>query len=839
MITFFVAVALLIGAYFTYGRFVERFFGADSSIPTPVKRLADGVDYQELKPWKIFVIQFLNIAGLGPIFGAILGAAYGPMAYLWIVVGCIFMGATHDYFSGMLSLRNDGKSLPDIVGAYLGRGAKGVLVVFTAFLLMAVGVAFVTGPADLIARMTNLDMHIWLYIIFGYYILATLLPVDKIIGKIYPFMGATLIFMAVAVSSVMIYKGFAGELTLMELTPSNMVNMHNMPDVNILFPMMFIVISCGAISGFHATQSPMMARCMSDEKYGRVSFYGAMICEGVVAMIWATAAMAFFGGADGLNEAAAAGKTPAVIVNEICNSWLGKLGAIIAIIGVVACPVTTGDTAFRSLRLLLADAFGFGQKEIGKRLIISIPLFVIAFVMCNMDFSTIWKYVGIGNQVLATIVLWTGAAYCKSKGKPHWLLSLPATFLTMVCVSYFLIAPYKAGGLSLSPQVAYISGAIVALALLGLMIRFKASRGTALLVVGILMLTPVFASAKPAADGKDKEQVKFIDAKELRIEGRAFTDSGSVYSRLPFGSEKYLRKELVYLGANSSGINVNFVTNSKKITIKWRVINNFGMNHMAATGVKGIDLYCKMDDGWRYVGTARPVGKDNEIVCASELDGSMREYRAYLPLYDGVESMSVGVDADAIISPSKRGAEEVERVLFYGTSITQGGCASRPGMSYTSIFARMSGCDVYNLGFSGNAKLDFKVAQYISSAKPHVIFVDCLPNCTSQIVRDSAYNFIKYLVSHSGARKVYMVSNPNFPTLMFNARLKKDLQEEDSLWRAIYDRLISEGYFNIAYIDGSVVIGDDSEATVDGVHYTDLGFTRAAAYFYNIYREGL
>lgn len=465
MVTFIISIGLLIVAYFTYGKFVERFFGASSANATPVKRLEDGVDYHELKPWRIFVIQFLNIAGLGPIFGAILGAAYGPMAYLWIVIGCIFMGATHDYFSGMLSIRHDGTSLPDIVGKYLGNNVRKFMTFFTGFLLLAVGVSFVNGPADLLGNLTNMSMTPWLYIIFAYYILATLLPIDKIIGKIYPFMGMALIFMALAVGGYLLYGGFSGKLYLEELTFDAMRNMHADPTNNILFPMLFIVISCGAISGFHATQSPMMARCMADEKYGRPIFYGAMISEGIVAMIWATAAMAFFGGAEGLNEAAATGKTPAIIVDVICNTWLGRFGAIIAIIGVVVCPITSGDTAFRSMRLIIADALRFNQKPIRNRLMVSIPIFVIAYLLCNVDFSTIWKYVGIGNQVLATITLWTAATYLAKKGKAHWMMSIPATFLSIVCATYFLIAPYKVGGLFLSPSISYPVGAIVGIGL--------------------------------------------------------------------------------------------------------------------------------------------------------------------------------------------------------------------------------------------------------------------------------------------------------------------------------------------------------------------------------------
>ena len=470
MLTFIISIGLLIVAYFTYGKFVERFFGASSAIETPVKRLADGVDYHELKPWRIFVIQFLNIAGLGPIFGAILGAAYGPMAYVWIVIGCIFMGATHDYFSGMLSIRHDGTSLPDIVGKYLGNNVRKFMTFFTGFLLLAVGVSFVNGPADLLGNLTNMSMTPWLYVIFAYYILATLLPIDKIIGKIYPFMGLALIFMAVAVGGYLLYGGFTGKLYLEELTFDTMKNMHADPANNILFPMLFIVISCGAISGFHATQSPMMARCMTDEKYGRPIFYGAMISEGIVAMIWATAAMAYFGGAEGLNAAAEAGKTPAIIVDVICNSWLGRLGAIIAIVGVVVCPITSGDTAFRSMRLIIADALKFNQKPIKNRLIVSVPIFVVAYLLCNVDFSTIWKYVGIGNQVLATITLWTAATYLAKKGKAHWMMSLPATFLSIVCTTYFLIAPYKVGGLHLSPTISYPVGAIVGIGLFVLFI---------------------------------------------------------------------------------------------------------------------------------------------------------------------------------------------------------------------------------------------------------------------------------------------------------------------------------------------------------------------------------
>ena len=439
MITFIACLAALVLGYFTYGKFVERFFGVSSDRPTPAKRLADGVDYQEMKPWRIFIIQFLNIAGLGPIFGAILGAAYGPVAYIWIVLGCIFMGAAHDFFSGMLSVRNDGMSLPDMVGKYLGSGVKKFLVFFSAFILIAV---------------------------------------DKIIGKLYPIFGAVLLFMAVAIAGAMLVKGFSGEIHLTELTAGSFRNFHTNPESNILIPMLFVVISCGAISGFHSTQSPIMARCLSDEKYGRPIFYGAMIAEGIVAMIWATAAIAYFGGPEGLNAAADAGKTPAIMVDEICQSWLGQVGAVIAILGVVVCPITSGDTAFRSLRLTIGDALKFNQKPIRNRLIIAVPIFVVAFILCKVDFSTIWKYVGIGNQVLATVVTWTAAAYLVRNGRSHLIMSLPATFLTFICVCYFMIAPYNVGGLSLPSTVSYITGVAAALGLFTFfVIKTKKLRG--------------------------------------------------------------------------------------------------------------------------------------------------------------------------------------------------------------------------------------------------------------------------------------------------------------------------------------------------------------------------
>ena len=475
MITFLLSIFALIAGYFVYGKIVERFIGVEPDRKTPAYELQDGIDFMPMATWKVFVIQFLNIAGLGPIFGAIMGAAYGPAAYIWIVLGCIFIGAVHDFFAGMMSIRDSGVNMPDITGRYLGRVMRGVMNVVVAFLLLAVGVSFVTGPSDLIASLTGVNKEIWLYVIFAYYLLATLLPIDKIIGTIYPYMGAALLFMALGVGLMLIIGDISGMHKMIELIPENLKNWHFDPDNNIIIPMLFIVVSCGAVSGFHSTQSPLMARCLKNEKYARPVFYGAMIAEGVVAMIWATAAMTYFGGPEGLNNAMSEGimidgvltkVTPAIAVDMICRSWLGRVGAVIAVIGVVVCPITSGDTAFRSLRLTIADFFKTDQKFISKRLIISIPVFVLAFFCCKMDFSTLWNYVGIGNQLLATIVLWTSAAYLISRGKPHWICSLPATFLTFVCTSYFLMAPYKAGGLHMMPFVGYIAGIAISLSLL-------------------------------------------------------------------------------------------------------------------------------------------------------------------------------------------------------------------------------------------------------------------------------------------------------------------------------------------------------------------------------------
>lgn len=474
MVTFAICILLLIAGYFVYGRYVTNRLDVDPYRPTPAYAKQDGIDYQPMSTWRVFVIQFLNIAGLGPIFGAILGAAYGPAAYIWIVVGCIFMGAVHDFFAGMMSIRNGGSNMPDITGRYLGRGMKGVMSVVMVFLLFAVGVSFILGPSDLLSSITGIGKEIWLFVIFAYYLIATMLPIDKLIGKVYPYMGAVLLFMALGVGLMLVVGACNGSHKMVELSYSNLANWHFNPDKHILMPMLFIVVSCGAISGFHATQSPLMARCLKNEKHARPVFYGAMIAEGIVAMIWATAAMAYFGGPAELNKAMSEGVmvngelvklTPTIAVKTICESWLGQLGAIIAIIGVVVCPITSGDTAFRSLRLSVADMFKIDQKPIVKRLLVCLPIFAIAFFFCRVDFSNAWTFLGISNQILATIVLWTGAAYLINKGRRHLMCSLPAAFLTYVCVSYLLVAPHQNAGLYLAPELGNSVGAVVAVIL--------------------------------------------------------------------------------------------------------------------------------------------------------------------------------------------------------------------------------------------------------------------------------------------------------------------------------------------------------------------------------------
>jgi len=455
MISFLTSIAILIVGYFLYGKFVEKVFGISDSNKTPAVAMEDGVDYIPMSWPRIFLIQFLNIAGLGPIFGAIAGALWGPAAFLWIVLGCIFAGAVHDYFSGMLSIRHKGMSVSEIVGIYLGDKAKAVMRVFSVVLLVLVGVVFVMGPAGLLSNLTGLNSKIWVGIIIAYYLLATVLPVDKLIGKIYPIFGASLLIMAVGIGAGIIIKGY----TIPELT---LANLH--PKGTSIFPFLFITIACGAISGFHATQSPLMARCVRKESEGRRIFYGSMIAEGIIAMIWAAASMAFFGGTEGLAATLGNGG-PAVVVNEISTTILGTVGGVLALLGVVACPITSGDTAFRSARLVIADALNFNQSKTLNRFYIAIPLFAVGIALTMIDFGIVWRYFSWSNQTLAMIVLWASAAYLAQKGKLHWICTVPATFMTGVTTAYILQAKE---GFKLAAGLSNSVGVVVAVSLLGL-----------------------------------------------------------------------------------------------------------------------------------------------------------------------------------------------------------------------------------------------------------------------------------------------------------------------------------------------------------------------------------
>lgn len=451
MITFLVCLAVLVIGYFVYGKYVERVFQPDFNRKTPAIELEDGVDYIPMPTWKILMIQFLNIAGLGPIFGAIMGAKFGPASYLWIVFGSIFAGAVHDYFSGVLSLRNNGASLPELIGKYLGNGAKQTMRVFTVLLMVLVGAVFVSGPSGLLAKLTpeSLDATFWAIVVFIYYILATLLPVDKIIGKVYPVFAIAILFMALGMLVMLIVKS----PVLPEITSLSSLKNTSL-DNNPIFPMMFVSIACGAISGFHATQSPMMARCLKTEKHARPAFYGAMIIEGIVALIWAAVASAFFY-ENGMEE-----NNAAVIVDSVTKEWLGIAGAFLALLGVIFAPITSGDTAFRSARLIVADILKIDQKKISKRLLISIPLFIASFLILQINFDILWRYFAWCNQTLAVFTLWAITIYL-TKHKSNYLITLiPALFMTMVCISYIFIAPE---GLHLNANISYIAGAVATL----------------------------------------------------------------------------------------------------------------------------------------------------------------------------------------------------------------------------------------------------------------------------------------------------------------------------------------------------------------------------------------
>jgi len=434
MTQFIIGIIILVVGYFTYGKVVDRHFGSDENITTPAHALKDGVDYIPMGKGRVFLVQLLNIAGLGPIFGAVQGALFGPMAFVWIALGSVFAGGVHDYFSGMLSVRHEGKSISEITGIYLGNKARSVMRVFSVVLLILVGTVFMTGPAGLLTDLGFFGIenyNIWLAIIFAYYFLATIMPVDQIIGKIYPLFGLSLLIMAAGIG----FKMLTGDYTLPAFT---VYSMH--PGGYPVWAMLFTTIACGAISGFHATQSPMMARCMENENQGRQIFYGSMIAEGIIAMIWAAAAMSFFGGTEGLYQAFNNGGA-AGVVNSISINMLGTVGGILAMIGVIAAPITSGDTAFRSARLTIADAMGFEQTSIKNRLALALPLFTVCFGLTRMDFQVIWRYFSWSNQTLAMIVLWTSAAFLVKNKKSHYMASLPAMFMTAVSITYIMQAP--------------------------------------------------------------------------------------------------------------------------------------------------------------------------------------------------------------------------------------------------------------------------------------------------------------------------------------------------------------------------------------------------------------
>ncbi|MCQ4925396.1 carbon starvation protein A [Tissierella carlieri] len=454
MIQFILGIIILIAGYFLYGEVVDKHFGADDSRETPATRLKDGVDFMPMSWPRIFLIQLLNIAGLGPIFGAIQGALFGPAAFLWIAFGCIFAGGVHDYFSGMLSLRHDGQSISEIVGIYLGEGARKVMRVFSVILLILVGTVFMTGPANLLTNLKLFGLgsfNIWLIIVLVYYFLATILPIDKLIGKLYPIFGLSLLVMAFGIGGKLVIDGY-------QLPAFTLTNLH--PAGLPIWAILFTTIACGAISGFHATQSPMMARCMTKESYGRRIFYGSMIAEGIIAMIWAAAGMAFFNGIPGLQDALTNGGGAAGVVNTISKGLLGSIGGVLAMLGVVACPITSGDTAFRSARLTIADAIKYEQGPIKNRLILAIPLLGVGFGLTRIDFNIIWRYFAWSNQTLAMIVLWAAAAYLVKNDKSHWITSIPATFMSAVSATYILQAPE---GFKLSTTISYPVGAAVAI----------------------------------------------------------------------------------------------------------------------------------------------------------------------------------------------------------------------------------------------------------------------------------------------------------------------------------------------------------------------------------------
>lgn len=461
MITFLVCLVLLVVAYFAHGSYLERVCKIDPKRAVPSQSLYDGVDYVPMSRWRTFLIQLLNIAGIGPIFGAIMGACFGPVAFLWITLGGIFMGAMHDFLSGVMLVRNDGLSISEIVGRYMGRATLQFMRIFSIILLILVGVVFLRSPASILGEMIPaVSYWWWIGIIIVYYFVATLLPIDKIIGKFYPLFGAALIFMAIGLAGVILF----GDYSVPELSLSTLRNYQPNAEALPIVPTLFITIACGAISGFHATQSPLMARCIKSEGDCRSVFYGAMITESIIALIWAAIAMAFFHGPDKLAVALAEhGNSAAWVVNTISTSTLGVVGGILAVLGVVAAPITSGDTAFRSARLIVADSLHIEQRSIPKRLMICIPIFAIGLVLNFIDFDVVWRYFSWTNQALATVVLWTIVVYHRREGYNMWVALLPAIFMTYICSSFVFISDQFFG--MENRTAAYILGGVATVVL--------------------------------------------------------------------------------------------------------------------------------------------------------------------------------------------------------------------------------------------------------------------------------------------------------------------------------------------------------------------------------------
>lgn len=467
MISFSVSLVLLVLGYWIYGRYTERVFGIDPERKTPAYTLRDNVDYVPLPGWRVFLIQFLNIAGLGPIFGAIMGAKFGASAYLWIVFGCVFAGSVHDYLSGMMSLRTGGISYPEIIGKYMGKPFMQVVRVFSPVMMILVGTVFVAGPAGLLVRLTGQTLGFgfltWTAIIFVYFIAATLLPIDKVIGRLYPLFAAALLFMALGI----LFSLYVHMPALPEVT-DGLMNTHPLAATTPLFPMLFVTIACGAISGFHATQSPMMARCMMNERQGRPVFFGAMIAEGVVALIWAAAANYAFHTPEG--KAFFTSGNAALVVDFVSRNWLGTLGGALAVLGVIAAPITSGDTAFRSARLIIADALGLDQKSLAKRLLVSLPLFVGSAALMLIDFNVIWRYFAWSNQILSTITLWAISIYLVMNHKNFWITFIPALFMTAVVSAYLFVAPEM---LALNETLSYVFSVLVTAVAGFFFVRYK------------------------------------------------------------------------------------------------------------------------------------------------------------------------------------------------------------------------------------------------------------------------------------------------------------------------------------------------------------------------------